>query len=65
MDKQSVRDKYKDAIKPLSKAPKDWTSWIAIWEEAISLGEQKGIAETAHPINWFADFIQAIIPMAT
>jgi len=39
MDEQAVRDKYKDAVKQLFKAPKDWISWIAAWEEAMSLGE--------------------------
>jgi len=57
-----VRDKYKAAMKPLTKPPRDWHSWIITWEEAMSLGEQKKFADATDSTIWFGDFIDAIKP---
>ena len=35
-NKNTFRNKYKAAIKPLIKPFKDWIFWIAAWEKAIS-----------------------------
>jgi len=60
-----VRDKYRTAMKPLTKPPRDWHSWIAAWEEAMSLGQQKGLSDAKDSAVWFGDLIEAIKPVLT
>jgi hypothetical protein len=60
MDKKEVRQRYKAAVKPLAKPPRDWNSWIINWEEAMSLGNQIGVADTNDSSYWFDDFIDAV-----
>jgi hypothetical protein len=54
--RQDARDKYRTALKPLSKAPKDILAWFSNWERSISFAKEKGVAEAQYPTDWFADF---------
>lgn len=62
-DQKVTRDRYKDAVKPLNKPPKDWNVWISTWEEVMSLGIQKDLAEAKKGAVWFHDFLDAVRPI--
>ena len=49
LDKKNTRDKYQQAVTPLKKPPKDWNTWLDAWEEAVSTGLQKNLAEAKDP----------------
>lgn len=55
-----VREKYRAAVQPLTKPPKDINNWISVWEETMTLAEKTGIPETAKAGYWFRDFIKAL-----
>jgi hypothetical protein len=58
--RRDARESYKSAIKPMNKPPKDMLAWLATWEEAISLAQEKKVPEAIHPSEWFEDFAAAV-----
>jgi hypothetical protein len=55
-----AREKYQLAIKPLSKLPKDFGSWLTRWETAIAEGQDLNIAETQTAQYWAPDLTKAL-----
>jgi len=60
--RQTAREIYKAAVKPLNKSPKDILKWLETWEEAISNAHQKGVPETMHSVEWVTDFLNVMRP---
>src|SRR5699024_4094942 len=44
-----TREKYRRAIKPLSRVPEDFAAWISQWEEVMAYGQRKEIPEILKP----------------
>lgn len=61
--RNDARDAYKQAIKPLTRVPKDLPAWATAWEHAISAAKEKGVAAAQTPAEWFEDFITAVRPI--
>jgi hypothetical protein len=55
-----IRDQYRQAIKPLSKSPKDFESWITNWEQIMAKGIDRNIPFATQPVEWFNDFLVAV-----
>ncbi|KAK3943173.1 hypothetical protein QBC46DRAFT_447227 [Diplogelasinospora grovesii] len=55
-----ARSEYKQAIKPLSKAPKNWEKWIDSWERATTLAADQGVADALNANSWFEDLYSAL-----
>ena len=55
-----ARSRYKEANKPLTKAPRDALAWLNSWEEAITLAKEKKVPEAQQSNTWFEDFSNAI-----
>lgn len=55
-----AKSKYQSAIKPLARQPRDITTWLAEWEEAINQAMAASIPNTQHSRDWWTDFEQAI-----
>ena len=55
-----ARTRYKTAIKPLTKPPKDPLAWLTNWEEAITQAKEKDVPEAQRSYIWFEDFSIAI-----
>ena len=51
-----ARSRYKEANKPLTKAPKDPLAWLNAWEEAVTLAKEKKVPEAQMSNVWFEDF---------
>ena|SRR5438270_653297 len=60
--RKDARERYKMAIKPLSKQPKDILVWLGAWEQAISLAKEKKVPEAQHSSEWFEDFAVVVKP---
>ena len=43
--KRDVQSLYKEANKPLTKAPRDALAWLNGWEEAVTLAKEKKVLE--------------------
>ena len=59
----SARERYQEALKPLTKS-KDWSKWLANWETAITLAQEKNIPEASSPVSWVTEFFTAVRPIA-
>ena len=60
--RQDAREKYRSALKPLNKAPRDILAWLSNWERAIGFAKEKKVAEAQQSADWFADFAIAVKP---
>ena len=58
--KRDARSLYKEANKPLTKAPRDAIAWLNTWEEAVTLAKEKKVPEAQQSDIWFEDFSTAI-----
>ncbi|XDG02529.1 hypothetical protein ABKA04_002144 [Annulohypoxylon sp. FPYF3050] len=56
----AARDEYYEAIKPLTRPPKNWNSWVLQWEKAMSKAQGKNISSVKNSAEWFDDLIKAI-----
>ncbi|KAK9322298.1 hypothetical protein V1517DRAFT_141161, partial [Lipomyces orientalis] len=61
--KSRAREEYRTAIRPLTKSPKDFETWINQWEHAISHAKQKGVADANDTHVWFEDISVALKDM--
>jgi hypothetical protein len=59
----SARERYQEALKPLTKS-KDWSKWLANWETAITLAQEKNILEASSIVSWVTNFFMAVRPIA-
>jgi len=55
-----TREKYRRAIKPLSRVPEDFAAWISQWEEVMAYGQRKEIPEILKANLWFDDLSKAL-----
>ena len=60
LEKKLVRDKYREAITPLNKPPKDWNKWITNWEDAMTQGANIRLPDCLDPTSWFSDLTDAL-----
>jgi hypothetical protein len=58
--KKNARSIYKEATKPLTKAPRDALAWLTNWEQAVTLAKEKEVPEVQDSNIWFEDFSLAI-----
>ena len=58
--KEDIRNMYRRAIKPLSKAPKDFELWITTWEQIIAKGSERNLLFANTVDEWFRDFLKAV-----
>ena len=58
--KVRARDRYREAVKPLAKAPKNWNAWILQWETAMANAQGKKLAVVAEAAEWFDDLAAAL-----
>ncbi|RHZ67143.1 uncharacterized protein CDV56_107613 [Aspergillus thermomutatus] len=59
--KREIVDAYKRAVKPLSKTPKDFESWITNWEQIMAEGTERDLYFATSINVWFEDFITAAV----
>jgi hypothetical protein len=57
---EHLRKRYRDAIKPLSKMPKDPEAWITNWEQIITEGKEKKLAFATECSDWYSNFMNAV-----
>ena len=58
--KESVRMRYRNAVKPLSKLPHMFDKWITEWEAAMAQGQKYNCAETMEASSWAGDLSRAL-----
>ena len=51
---------YREAVKPLNKAPKDWTAWILAWQAAAQEAARAGVAGVENALTRWSDINLAI-----
>jgi hypothetical protein len=59
-----AHEKYREAVRPLTK-PKDWSKWLATWEETMLLAIRMKVPEAISIRVWTKDFFYAISPIAS
>jgi hypothetical protein len=59
--KKEIKALYRQAVKPLSKAPKDFEAWITNWEQVMAKGINRDIPFAKDVDEWFDDFLNAVI----
>lgn len=60
--RETAREVYEAATRPLIRPPKDFLAWLDTWEDAISNAQQKDVPDTKHPVEWVADFLNVVRP---
>ena len=58
-----AREAYRQAIKPLQRAPRDPIKWSESWEQAIATAQRKGVSEAQDRRSWLSDFLDAVKPI--
>jgi hypothetical protein len=59
--KREIKASYRQAVKPLSKPPKDFEAWITTWEQVMAKGINRNIPFAIDVDEWFDDFLNAIV----
>jgi hypothetical protein len=59
-ERKIARIKYWQAVKPLTKQPRDMSKWILDWEHALYQAKLKGVPNVQTTEDWFNDFENAI-----
>jgi hypothetical protein len=60
--REKAREAYKEAVRPLSRLPKDLSTWLEQWERAINKAQQKEVPEAKDATAWTADFFTVMKP---
>ncbi|KAH8586501.1 hypothetical protein B0O99DRAFT_695448 [Bisporella sp. PMI_857] len=55
-----ARTKYQQAIKPLTKVPRSFDTWVSDWEVAIAEGSNLGLEDTKQARFWGPDLAKAL-----
>jgi len=55
-----VRERYQRAVKPLTKAPRNFEAWVTEWESAVAEAKSVGVGETREAISWAPDLAKAL-----
>jgi hypothetical protein len=61
-----ARAKYKASVKPLSRLPRSFDTWLTEWETAVAEGQQLEIPETAQAKFWAEDLaiaLRSVLPI--
>ncbi|CAJ2505063.1 Uu.00g124570.m01.CDS01 [Anthostomella pinea] len=58
--KPAARDRYREAVKPLNKLPRDLAAWINNWEAAVAIAKEKGVGDVADSESIFSDLSRAL-----
>ena len=56
----TVRTEYLKAVKPLTRAPRDFRLWLNNWTAAIDEAQDVDIQQATNPRMWCQDFMNAI-----
>jgi hypothetical protein len=59
--KREIKVSYRQAVRPLSKPPKDFEAWITNWEQVMAKGINRDIPFAKDVDEWFDDFLNAVI----
>ena len=59
--KREIKASYRQAVRPLSKPPKDFEAWITNWEQVMAKGINRDIPFAKDVDEWFDDFLNAVI----
>jgi len=62
--RKMARERYRAAVKPLNKPPRDMQKWLMAWEEAISYAIKQDVADVAQAADWWDDFDRAVRSIA-
>ncbi|KAI1097132.1 hypothetical protein F4804DRAFT_202894 [Jackrogersella minutella] len=57
-------DQYNDAVKSLSKEPKDWEAWVTKWENAMRNAMNRNIPATQRASDWWSQLVRTLAPFA-
>ncbi|KAK4119001.1 hypothetical protein N657DRAFT_605287, partial [Parathielavia appendiculata] len=57
---EEARDKYRQAVKPLIRHPKDMRAWLTAWEEAFIEAVEMDVPDTFKSVHWWRDFTRAV-----
>ena len=58
--RRDIRDRYKRAIRPLNRAPRDWESWLKSWETTVNEGIAEKMAFALDIDSLTEDFFEAV-----
>jgi hypothetical protein len=56
-----ARAKYQQAIKPLSKLPRNFDQWLTEWETAVAEGQELQLPDTQRATFWARDLAKALL----
>lgn len=58
---ERLRRRYRQAVKPLKRTPRDFEAWITNWEQIITEGKNKKLGFAMQASDWYSDFTNAVI----
>ena len=64
MEASRIKDMYSEVMRPMKKAPKDWSAWITKWEDIMTQAEEARLAEALTLVSWFIDLMNVLKPVA-
>ncbi|KAK4118230.1 hypothetical protein N657DRAFT_536807, partial [Parathielavia appendiculata] len=57
---EEARNKYRQAVKPLIRHPKEMRAWLTVWEEAFTEVVEMDVPDTFKAVHWWRYFTRSV-----